>query len=61
MRFKLYREGDQRINYNQLKSDSVLNRLWSSIKSAYGAQYAPSDIEIFDSFYKSEEDLEDTE
>ena len=49
------------INYNQLKSESVLNRLWNSIKSAYGEKYAPSDIEIFDSFYESEEDLEDTE
>ena len=49
------------INYNQLKSETVLNRLWSSIKSAYGEKYAPSDIEIFDSFYESEEDLDGTE
>ncbi|RKU32479.1 hypothetical protein C6499_03195 [Candidatus Poribacteria bacterium] len=50
------------INYNQLKRESVLNRLWNGIKSAYGEKYAPSDIEIFDSFYdESEEDFEDTE
>ena len=49
------------INYHQLKNESILNRLWNSIKSAYGEKYAPSDIEIFDSFYESEEDLEDTE
>ena len=49
------------INYNQLKSENVLNRLWSSIKSAYGEEYAPSDIEIFDGFYESEEDPDDAE
>ena len=49
------------INYNQLKNENVLNRLWNSIKSAYGEKYAPSDIEIFDSFYESEEDLDDAE
>ncbi len=50
------------INYDQLKRESVLNRLWNGIKSAYGAKYAPSDIEIFDSFYdESEEDLDGTE
>ena len=49
------------INYNQLKNESVLNRLWNNIKSAYGEKYAASDIEIFDSFYESEEDLDDTE
>ena len=46
------------INYTQLKSETVLNRLWNSIKSAYGEKYAPSDIEIFDSFYESEEELD---
>ncbi len=49
------------INYNQLKSEVVLNRLWNGIKSAYGEKYAPSDIEIFDSFYEFEEDPDDTE
>lgn len=49
------------INYNQLKSGRVVNRLWNSIKSAYGEQYAASDIEIFDDFYESQEDPEDTE
>lgn len=49
------------INYSQLKNESVLNRLWDNIKSAYGEKYAPSDIEIFDSFYEFEEDLDDTE
>ena len=50
------------INYNQLKRESVLNRLWNGIKSAYGEKYAPSDIEIFDSFYEeSEADLDGTE
>ncbi|MDD9973064.1 MAG: hypothetical protein OXU27_03610 [Candidatus Poribacteria bacterium] len=49
------------INYNQLKHESVLNRLWNSIKSAYGEKYAASDIEIFDSFYQSEEDPDDAE
>ena len=49
------------INYNQLKRERVLNRLWSSIKSAYGEQYAPSDVEIFDDFYDSEEDSDETE
>ena len=50
------------INYNQLKRESVLNRLWNGIKSAYGEKYAPNDIEIFDSFYdESEEDLNGTE
>ena len=49
------------INYNQLKSENVLDRLWNNIKSAYGEKYAPSDIEIFDSFYEFEEDLDDTE
>ena len=49
------------INYNQLKNENVLNRLWNSIKSAYGEKYAPSDIEIFDSFYEFEEDLDDIE
>ena len=49
------------INYNQLKSESVANRLWNSIKSAYGEKYTASDIEIFDNFYESEEDPDDTE
>ncbi len=49
------------INYNELKSERVLNRLWNSIKSAYGEQYAPSDIEIFDSFYEFQEDPDETE
>ncbi len=49
------------INYSQLKNKTVLNRLWKSIKSAYGEKYAPSDIEIFDNFYESEEDLDDAE
>ena len=50
------------INYNQLKRESVLNRLWNGIKSAYGEKYAPSDTEIFDSFYdESEEDLKEPE
>lgn len=49
------------INYTQLKSEKVLNRLWTNIKSAYGEKYAPSDAEIFDSFYdESEEAPEDT-
>ena len=49
------------INYNQLKRESVLDRLWNGIKSAYGEKYAPSDIEIFDSFYdESEADLDGT-
>ena len=51
----------EEINYNQLKREDVLNRLWNSIKSAYGAQYAASDIEIFDSFYEFEEDPDETE
>ena len=49
------------INYNQLKRERVLNRLWSSIKSAYGEQYAPSDVEIFDDFYDSEEESDEIE
>jgi hypothetical protein len=49
------------INYNQLKSEVVLNRLWNGIKSAYGEKYAPSDIEIFDSFHEFEEDPDDAE
>ena len=49
------------INYNQLKSERVLNRLWNSIKSAYGEKYAPSDVEIFDDFYDFEEDSDETE
>ena len=49
------------INYNQLKNESVLNRLWKSIKSAYGEKYAPSDIEIFDNFYESEEAPDESE
>ena len=49
------------INYTQLKSDRVLNRLWNSIKSAYGEKYAPSDVEIFDDFYELEEDPDETE
>ena len=44
------------INYSQLKNETVLNRLWSSIKSAYGEKYAPSDVEIFDDFYELDED-----
>lgn len=51
----------EEINYSQLKSENVLNRLWSSIKSAYGEKYAPSDVEIFDSFYEIEEDPDKTE
>ena len=49
------------INYSQLKNESVLNRLWNSIKSAYGEKYAPSDVEIFDDFYEFDEDPDDTE
>ena len=49
------------INYSQLKNESVLNRLWDSIKSAYGEQYAPSDVEIFNDFYEFDEDLDETE
>ncbi len=49
------------INYNQLKSEGILNRLWNNIKSAYGEKYASSDIEIFDSFYEFEEDLDEAE
>ena len=49
------------INYTQLKSESVSNRLWNSIKSVYGERHAPSDIEIFDSFYEFEEDPDDSE
>ena len=49
------------INYSQLKNESILNRLWNSIKSAYGEKYAPSDLEIFDSFYELEEDPDETE
>ena len=49
------------INFNQLKNESVLNRLWNSVKSAYGEQYAPSDTEIFDSFYEFEADSNETE
>ena len=48
------------INYSQLNSEKVLNRLWSSIKSAYGEKYAPSDVEIFDNFYELEEDADET-
>ena len=49
------------INYDQLKHESVLNRLWNNIKSAYGEKYTASDIEIFDSFYESEADPDDAE
>ena len=49
------------INCDQLRNESVLNRLWHSIKSAYGEKYAPSNIEIFDNFYEFEEDPKDTE
>ena len=49
------------INYNQLKDESVLNRLWNSVKSAYGEKYAPSDLEIFDSFYEFDEDPDGAE
>lgn len=49
------------INYSQLKSERILNRLWNSIKSAYGEKYAPSDVEIFDDFYELEEDPDETE
>ena len=49
------------INYNQLKDERIVSRLWSSIKSAYGEKYAPSDIEIFDNFYESEEDPDEEE
>ncbi len=49
------------INYNQLKDDRIVNRLWSSIKSAYGEKHAPNDSEIFDNFYESEEDLDEEE
>ena len=49
------------INYNQLKREGVLNRLWSSVKSAYGENYAPSDVEIFDDFYEFEEDPDEIE
>lgn len=49
------------INYNQLKDERVLNRLWNGIKSAYGERYAPSDIEIFDNFYEIEEGTDETE
>ena len=51
----------EEIKYDQLKSENVLNRLWNSIKSAYGEKYAASDIEIFDSFHEFEEDLDVTE
>ena len=44
------------INYNQLKRDNVLDRLWNSIKAAYGEKYAPSDTDIFDSFHESQEE-----
>ena len=49
------------INYSQLKNESVLNRLWNSIKTAYGEKYAPSDVEIFDDFYESEEEPDEIE
>ena len=49
------------INYTQLKNERVLNRLWNSIKSAYGEKYAPSDVEIFNDFYESEEDSDEPE
>ena len=49
------------INYNQLKDDRIVSRLWSSIKSAYGEKHAPNDSEIFDNFYESEEDLDEEE
>ena len=51
----------EEINYNQLKREDILNRLWNNIKSAYGAQYAASDIEIFDSFYEFEVEPDETE
>ena len=49
------------INCDQLKDERILNRLWHSIKSAYGEKHAPSDIEIFDNFYEIEEDTDETE
>ncbi len=49
------------INYNQLKDERIVNRLWSSIKSAYGQRYAPDDSDIFDNFYESEEDPDEEE
>ena len=49
------------INYNQLKNENIVNRLWSSIKSVYGEKYAPDDNEIYDNFYESEEDLDEEE
>ena len=51
----------EEINYNQLKRENVLNRLWNSIKSAYGENYALSDIEIFDNFHEFEEDPNETD
>lgn len=49
------------INYNQLKDERIVNRLWSSIKSAYGERHAPDDSEVFDNFYESEEDPDEEE
>ncbi len=49
------------INYNQLKNENIVNRLWSSVKSVYGERYAPDDTEIFDNFYESEEDPDEEE
>lgn len=49
------------INYSQLKDEHIVNRLWSSIKSAYGEKHAPNDSEIFDNFHESEDDLDEEE
>ena len=51
----------EEINYNQLKSESVSNRLWNNIKSVYGEKHVVSDIEILDNFYESDEDSDDAE
>jgi hypothetical protein len=51
----------EEVSYNQLKSESLLNQLWNSIKSACGEKHVVSDIEIFDNFYDSDEDSEDAE
>ncbi len=51
----------EEISYNQLKSESALNRLWDSIKSACGEKHVVSDIEILDNFYESEDDPDDAE
>ena len=49
------------INYSQLKRENVLDRLWHSIKAAYGEKYVASDTDIFDGFYESHEDPDDAE